>query len=284
MIILLLEFSKPMVSVSWGTAFLSILSGISVALLSGYISRVRDEKSWVSNEVYAEIYTEIDLASEGILPQTREGRFTSSWFNLSRYHRGRVDPKLRKKLEEYAHHLEALNREQLKIVDQEELVEELPSGMVNERENGSFSFNKMMPWDKSMGGETSFDKWIHTFDDAIFSADSPDEMATNMLITAEGRQAEAIQGWDEHISGWREAAYDAFHGEYGFTGEQEEYLTMKQEEIPGMAVRIQEEIDKRADAGILKTIYFRLNWYLRYRGTYDPRNVELKNFPSTGEN
>lgn len=246
-----------MAGMSWLQASLSILSGIAVALLSGYVTRVRDNQRWLNNEVYGQLYNEIDAVANGTFPR-EISNLQSSWSSISSYHRFRVDEELREKLDEFSNNIHYLSNDHLKLKDEQKTSKQLPDEMTDIRPSGQVALQVMRPWDKEIGGTRGLSQWLDKFAIVIFESRSPDEMRENLFKVANSAERQVFEGWDEHISGWEEPFFNAFHNDdTGFIGDRDDFIKMRDEKLPKLAADIRSELEQRIEQGILREIFQR---------------------------
>jgi len=256
-----------MADISWFQAFLSILSGVLVALLSGYVSQVRDDQRWMKEEVYRSLFNELLVSQEGDFPEDEEGNYWSVWEDYDAYQKHRVEDSLRDDLESYAEKLRELNGLELRIRDKEQIVDILPQGMA-EREIGQITLvhdrveNDREPMNVSVKRGISLTNWIELFGHIVVASDGPDDLRTNLIEYSEERglgHERNFRTWDDEYPNWPEKLWSALtHEEYGIGGDIER-MTQLRRVIQSDATELRQKIENRMTQSLLRALLRKLN-------------------------
>lgn len=236
---------------------LSIFSGILVATLSGYVSRVREDKRWLKERVYPKLYNEVKNAEAGQFPTNESSQYESIWKNLDHYERYRVDDNLREDLDKYSKSLRSLNDVISTIEYDQNWLNTLPSSMIEMSGNG-IVINRMKKETKEGGRKVPIIDWLNMFGEEILDSDDPDEMKENLLKASKRNQwtyESTFQGWDRHEPNWHKDLYNAVHNDENDIRENiNRYLKLKDEQIPNQVEKIRDELETRIHESLIKTI------------------------------
>lgn len=255
-----------MAGLSLSQAFLSILSGIVVALISGYIAQVRENQYWLKEEVYHSIYNELVDAAEGNFPEDNEGNYWSVWEDYDVYRKHKVDTSLRQDLDSYTERLRRLNGLELKINHQERLHDLLPKGMAKE-EGSELELVYEREEKKRSGPLTvstrkgiSLTRWIEMFGEVVVESEDSEDMRKKLIEYSEANELgheDNFRRWDEKYADWHSKLWDALHhDEQGLDGEIEEIENLRNE-VTESATQLKNQIKKRTNQSFLRALFNR---------------------------
>lgn len=244
-----------MPAVSLFQAFLSIFSGIVVALVSGYIAQVRENQRWVKEEVYRPLYDELASAAEGNLP--RQGRgFRSKWEEFDRFQKFHVDNGLRQDLDDYARMLQSLSDKKEELVGSEELLEILPEGLADTQGSDIVLVNRRDD-EGRIRGHIEVGDWLEIFRGIIIETENPAEMRERLIEHSEENELgheRNFRKWDKQYPDWPEKFWEAFRG-----GSHESIDSVKRvgelkTDISEQATALRDGIEKRIKEGFIAVL------------------------------
>lgn len=224
---------------------LSILAGIVVALISGYIADVRDKQRRLRDEFYPELLKEFDRILDN-KERARPSPPTQQEFDYRNKYW--LDPCLRDEVEDF---LSICQRWQ-DLIETElvtsEFVDSLPSGMA-ERSGNEFVFAH------GSTGYIECGKFLSKFSESISTADDPHEMRTQMIELSERNNwgnERRMYSWDEEFPNWEVQLWDAMY-ELGIHEKLNE-ITRLRNELVSTSENLKEEVEVRLEEGFLKSL------------------------------
>lgn len=244
-----------MAGVTWFPALLSILSGITVALVSGYISQIRENQRWVKEEVYRPLHGELVSAANGDFP--REGqKFRSKWATFDRFQRLHIDKELGDDLDEYSQNLQSLNELKEELKGSQELLEMLPEGLAESRGSDIILVSKRD--DKgNVRAHIQLESWLDIFGDIVVEASNPVELRDNLIEYSEKNSLgheRNFRKWDDSHPDWPENFWEAFRaGDEEWVSDLEQIEDLKQE-IAQKAMELRDKIEKRIKEGFMAVL------------------------------
>lgn len=249
-----------MPGLGWSQAILSIISGVVVALLSGYISRLRDDHRWLKEEVYRPLYNQVASDENSNLYRPDIQEFTDAWNEFDYYKRYRVDESLRNDLDELSHLIQKLNQLSVDDIDQDRVAETLPEEIVR-RSGSKIGLKGMRADDEGKGGVIDLNKWLNMFGEIVYTAESPEDLHEKLLSLGEdesGGHVLNFRGWDEHVEGWEVDFYSAFHDDDSEMSDNlAEFISIRNEELPKVHQKIKRKLENRINSGIFHMAYYR---------------------------
>lgn len=236
-------------------ALLAILSGIVVALISGYIAQLRENQQWLKEEVYRPMYNELDPASEGRLP--REGSpYGTIWDGFDRYQKFRIESKLRESLNEYRTHLLELSEMESNLAGSDEILEALPSGLA-ERQGDEIILVHRRNEQESPSSYIDLGSWLKMFSHILIEEDDPDDMRKRLIKFSEDNNLgheRSFRKWDDEYPGWHKTFWEAFNGGEHETIADIQEFAAKKTEIANVATVLRDELERRIAEGFVPVL------------------------------
>lgn len=226
---------------------LSILAGIVVALLSGYLASVRERQWWLKEEVYRPIYNELENVAEGRIPSGR-----GTWAAMDSYQKYRVDSSLKAELEKYTDILRRVSNLSVRVKDIDELMDTLPEEMKHKdgQEN----------WQIKFGGTRHHPyALIDDYGDLALTTDKPEEFRQAVYERPAGQTTvfnSSFEKWDEEVPEWHVHLWEVLrNNEYGLERKAEEYGRLRNEVLPEIAEEIHDELEKQINESIFVSLF-----------------------------
>lgn len=241
--------------VSLFQTLLSIIAGIVVALVSGYIAQVRENQRWVKEEVYRPLYDEIASAAEGNLPREGQG-FGSKWDDVDRFQRFHVDKGLRQALDDYAGKLQSLSDRKEELEGSEELLEILPEGLADTQGSDIVLVNRRDD-EGGIRGYIEVGDWLEIFSGIIIEAENPTKMRERLIEYSEENglgHERNFRKWDKQYPDWQEKFWEAFRGGSHESIDSVERVEELKADISEQASELRDEIEGRIKEGFVAVL------------------------------
>lgn len=246
------------VGLSLFQTFLSILTGVIVALTSGYIAKHRENQRWLREEIYRPLYNEVERASDGAVPDS------SIWSEFDQYQKYRTDSELKKRLDRYEENLRQLKELEREPTVDETFINRMPDGMA-EMDNGTpILIHRQVEENENVTHRSLIEarKWLEMFGPVVIQAEDPEEMREQLIMLSKEEgwgHEENFRRWDEEHPNWPGALWWAVHEETVLWEKIEKIDQLRNDEIPDTASKIQEELQTRINENFLKSIWREMN-------------------------